>query len=421
MRILFLTQYFPPEIGAAQTRLQSMVEELHALGHTVEVVTAMPNYPSGRISPEYRGSFYRHEVKNGVDIHRVWLYASLGSGLLRMLNYLSFTLTSLCGLFLAKTPDYLFVESPPPMLSLPAFIFSKIRGVPFILNVADLWPDTVIEFGLLEKGPLVSLLFWLEKWSYRRAAYVNAVTQGNYELLCRNKGVPREKLLYLPNGVNTRRFRPQPPDEELKKGLGLMGKKVVLYAGTLGMAHGLENVLKAAKLLENQTTVHFLFLGDGSARKDLEKMQRELGLRNVTFRDPVPVDELSGYYSIAHSGLASLRNIPIFESARPSKIFPILASGKPLIFAGSGETARFLLAANAGLVIPSENPRALADAVMRLIQDEELTNQLGANGRRFVKENHQWSKLVGEWVAKLPSKIAEPIAKAAGNTQKALE
>src|SRR5215472_4268148 len=318
MKILFLTQYFPPEIGAAQTRLHSMVEELTEMGHTAEVVTGLPNYPTGRIFPEYRGTFYRREVINRVVIHRVWLYSSMGTGLPRMLNYLSFALTSLCGLFRAKKPDYLFVESPPPPLSLPAFIFSRIRGVPFILNVADLWVDSILEFGVLKKGLLANLLFGLDDWSYRTAAYVNAVTQGNYEILRDKKNVPAGKLRFLPNGVNTRRFSPQPPDGTLKQKLGLHGKKIVLYAGTLGVAHALDTVLKAAKLLESETDVHFLFLGDGSVRKDLEKMQHQLGLRNVTFRDPVPVDELAAYYSIANCGLASLRNIPIFQGARPS-------------------------------------------------------------------------------------------------------
>jgi colanic acid biosynthesis glycosyl transferase WcaI len=410
MKILFLTQYFPPEVGAAQTRLQSMVEELRDLGHSVEVVTAFPNYPHGRIATAYRGSFYRHEISSGVDIHRVWLFPAMGSGLLRMLGFLSFSLTSLWGLFRANTPDYLFVESPPPMLALPAFIYSRIRGVPFILNIADLWLDTVQEFGLLKKGWLANLLFRLEKCSFDKAAYVNAVTDGNYEILLRKKGVPADKLLYLPNGVNTRKFQPQPADGSLISKLALPDKKIILYAGTLGAAHGLTSVLEAAKLLENEADIHFLFLGDGSARKDLQKMQVEMGLRNVSFRDPVPVEDVPTYYSIATCGLASLRNVPIFESARPSKVFPAMACGKPLIFAGSGEMARLLRSANAGLVIPSETPRALADAVLRLARDSEFATQLGANGRRFVEDHHQWSKLVGRWIASLDQKCVLPVA-----------
>src|SRR5271166_2815931 len=225
MKILFLTQYFPPEVGAAQTRLHSMIEELQELGHSVEVVTAFPNYPSGRIAPEFRGSFYRREVKNGAVIHRVWLFASMGKGVLRLLNFLSFTLTSVWGLFRAETPDYLFVELPPPMLAFPAIIFSRIRRVPFILNVADLWLDTILEFGVLKKGWLANVFFRLEKWTFNNAAYVNAVTQGNYELLLREKRVPAHKLLFLPNGVSLRRFRPQAPDAALKSELGLSDKK----------------------------------------------------------------------------------------------------------------------------------------------------------------------------------------------------
>jgi len=388
MKILVLTQYFPPEIGAAPTRLASMLLELHALGHTVEVVTSLPNYPSGKIFPEYRERFYVRETWKCIPVHRVWLYAALGGGLARILNYVSFSVLSLWGLFQANKPDYLFVESPPLTISLPAYLYSRIRRVPFILNIADLWPDTIVEMGLMGKGIAFRLLLALEKWSYRRASYINAVTEGLRDTLLKEKNVPAEKLLFLPNGVDTQKFRPQPADERLKEKLGLADKRVILYMGTQGLAHSLDNVLRAAKLLHDRSDIHFLFIGDGSERKNLERLRHELALNNVTFHNPVPLDQLPTYYSIADSGLVSLRALSIFESARPSKIFPLLASGKPLLFFGGGEGARLVQSAKAGLVIPPENPEALASAVTHLFQDSALAEELGANGRRFATGWH---------------------------------
>ncbi|HME13018.1 MAG TPA: glycosyltransferase family 4 protein [Candidatus Acidoferrum sp.] len=403
MRFLIFTQYYPPEIGAASTRLDAMARELRDLGHEVEIVTALANYPKGEIFPEYRGSFYRREMRNGIEVHRVWVYASVGSGMVRMLNYCSFCVTAIVGLSRAKKPDYLFVESPPLMLSVPAYLYSVVRGVPFILNIADLWPDTIAEMGLLGKGIALDLLYWLERWSYRKAAYVNAVTEGLRNDLLEKKNVPREKVLFLPNGADTRRYRPEPEDAGLKERLGLTGKQIVLYAGTLGRAHGLEHVLEAAHLLQSHRNIHFLFLGDGSERAALESLQKRLELSNVTFLDPVSLEQLAPYHSIAECGLVSLRNIPIFEGARPSKMFPMLASGKPIIFFGNGEGARLIERANAGIVVPAENAPAFAEAVSRLFSDRDLTVQLGANGRKFVELHHQWSKLVTDWVASLPA------------------
>jgi glycosyltransferase involved in cell wall biosynthesis len=399
MKFLFLTQYFPPEIGAAPTRLSSVIRELRESGHEVEVVTALPNYPVGKIQPGYTGKFYRRETRDGVTVHRTWVYATAGSGLPRLMNYLSFVLTSLYGLARATKPDFLFVESPPLFLTMAGYTYSRLRSVPFILNIADLWPDTVIDMGLVRKGFATDLLVRLERWSYRKAAYVNAITQGIRSSLLSEKKLGPQKVLYLPNGVNTATYRPQPPDEGLKQKLGLSGKRIVLYAGTLGRAHGLENVLKSAQLLEHKPEIHFLFLGDGSERPRLQKLQSEMGLRNVTFHDFVPLSELRAFYSIADCGLASLLNLQMFEGARPSKIFAVLASAKPIVYFGQGEGARLVEQARAGVVVPPEDSIALARTISELLSNPALVKELGENGRRFVAENYEWSKLVAAWIA----------------------
>jgi putative colanic acid biosynthesis glycosyltransferase WcaI len=421
MNFLILTLYFPPEIGAAPTRIDAMTRELAKLGHNVEVVTGMPNYPQGRIFPGYRGSFYRKEIREGVVIHRVWLYPTVGRGLGRLLNFLSFSLFSFYGLIRARKPDYLFVESPPLTLSVPGNIYSYLRRVPLIFNVADLWPDTLVEMGLLQSGTTLELLYRLERWAYRKATFVNAVTEGLRDSVLNAKAIPQGKLLFLPNGVDTERHQPRDADETLKESLSLTGKKVVLYSGTLGRAHALENVLEAAKLLENEKDIHFIFLGDGSERPSLEEMAKRLQLNNVTFHDPVPIEKLAPFQSLADCGLVSLRNLPIFEGARPSKMFPLLAAGKPLVFCGQGEGANLVKQAKAGIVVQPDDPQALATAIPQLLRNRTLLNELGANGRRFVEENYEWRKLVGKWIQELEH--AAPNSKRSGNNtdQKAFE
>ena len=401
MRLLILTQYFPPEIGAPQTRLQAMSAELKHLGHEIEVVTAMPNYPRGSIFPEYRRRFYCREVRDGIVVHRVWMYAAMGGGIRRLLSYGSFVIMSIFGLLRAGKPDYVFAESPPLPLTLPAYAFARFWGAPAIMNVADLWPGAALEMGLLSEGFLARWMRQFESWSYRRATFVNAMTEGIRKYLLQEKGLAPEKVLFLPNGVDTKHYRPRPVDLALKRQLGLQDKKIILYQGTQGYAHGLDVVLCAAQLLDHRPEIHFLLVGDGSERARLEKLRQSDDLRNVTFHDAVSIDQLPRYFSIAECGLVTLRDLPLLRGARPAKMFPILASSKPIIFVGSGEGACLALEARAALVVPPGNPAALAHAVTELLDDPAMAEELGRNGRRFVETNLQWSKLIPEWTAQL--------------------
>jgi glycosyltransferase involved in cell wall biosynthesis len=402
MRLLFLTQYFPPEIGAAPTRLQNIAREIARVGNEVEIVTGLPNYPRGRFFEGYERTLYRKEIKDGLTVHRVWMLPALGGGLRRILNYLTFAIASVWGLLRSEKPDFLFVESPPLILAVPGMIFASIWRIPLILNVADLWPDAAIDMGFMNKNSLLArLTYALERWSYRHASYVNAVTLGIQQTLLQTKGVPRSKVLFLPNGVDTALFQLQSADGELKERLGLAGKRVILWAGTLGGAHGLEHVLDSAHLLRAHPDIHFLFVGDGTAKPALEKRCRSLDLSNVTFHPPVPFEQVPKFFSIAEAGLASLLPLPVHEGARPSKVFPVFASGKPLIFVGRGEAAQLVREANAGVVVTPGDPDALASAVLQLMADPALLQELGGNGRLYVEKHFQWSQLIATWLDRL--------------------
>lgn len=401
MKFLVLTQYFFPEVGATQARLDAVCTELVRAGHEVEVVTAMPHHPTGHIAPTYRGRLYTRETRNGVTIHRVWLYAANGSGLRRILNYLSFALTSLAGLYRAKRPDYLFVDSPPLTLAVPARFASLLWRCPLIFNVADLWPDSARDLGVMNDGVVLHVAGLLERWIYRRAARVTAVTEGIRTALLQKKNVPADKLLFLPNGVNTRLIQPLPPDEDLRKQLGLTRKRVVLYAGNHGYAGALDQLLDAASELTQHDRIHFLLVGDGPQKPELQARVRQVGLTNVSFLDPVPLDELPRIISLADCAVVTLRRANVMRGARPAKALVMMAAAKPIVLAAEGEAAELVSSAEAGFVVPPENPPALAGAIRHLLSDPEAARSMGLNGRAYIQKNLEWSLLVRNWLSQL--------------------
>jgi len=406
LKFLFLTQYFAPEAGAAPIRLAAIIRQLRRLGHDVEVVTAMPNYPVGHIFDAYRGKFYTCETWEGVRVHRVWLYAAIGKGWRRYLNYLTFTLASFYGLFKAGKADCLFVESPPLSLSVPGFVYSRLRNAPFVFYVADLWPDAVRDnLELSGDGAILKFARVLERWSYRRADYVCAVTEGILSDL-QSRSVPQSKLLFLPNGVDLDQFAPMPPDHGLRRELGLQDKEIVLYAGTHGYAHGMERILRAAIVLqERRPQCHFVFVGDGSAKRVMIRQAMELGLHNVSFLDPVPPEQVKRLFSVALCGVVSLNESAISQHTRPVKSLTAMSCGRPVVYIGPGEGARLVEQANAGFVLEEGGPHAIAEAVCQLAADPALAASLGQNGRKFIEENLPWPLLVGRWLHDLNGRM----------------
>jgi len=401
MRFVFLTQYFPPETGAPPARLGAMVAELVALGHHVEVVTGVPNYPTGSVFPGYGGRLYQRDTWAGATVHRVWLYAAAGSGLKRAVNYLSFTATCMVGLVRTGPADWLFVESPPLPIIVPAVVFARLRRTAVVLNVADLWPDSMVHLDMSLPGWVLKSLEALERWAYRRADVVTAITDGVRERL-EAKGVPTAKLAFLPNGVDTRLFTPTDPDDALVRELGLEGRQVVLYAGTHGFAHGVEVVLRAAELLAGGDIV-FLLVGDGSEKPALQARARELGLDNVVFLPPVPLEGVARLLSISTVALATVRGGELFQATRSAKVLPAMAAGRPVVYSGDGEGGRIVADTGAGLVTPPGDAGALAAAVGRICDDGSLAADLGRNGRAHAERHAGWDLLIRQWLGQLPA------------------
>lgn len=414
MKFLILSQFFAPGIGASQVRLAYFCRELAAAGHEVEIVTGMPHHPDGRIFPEFEGHFYLREKWEGLTIHRVWLYAATGSNLKRLLNYASFAVLCLFGLARASRPDYVFVDSPPLFLGVPGWIAAKWWNVPFLFNVADLWPDSVLDLGVMRDGFLVDLAYRLEHWIYRRATVVTAVTEGIRDTLLRSKGIAPEKVLFLPNGVDTALFQASEPDKALKNKLSLEGKQIILYAGNHGYAGAVEQILYAAEILRHETSFHFLLIGDGPEKQKLIQTTADLGLSNVTFHDQVPLEDVPAFVSICDIAVVTLRKSQVMAGARPAKAFVMMAGGKPIVLAAEGEAARLIHASGGGVVVRPEDHQALASAIRTLLTNPEIATQMGAYGRKFVVSNFQWSSLVRNWLVQL-SEVSIPAARPKGD------
>jgi glycosyltransferase involved in cell wall biosynthesis len=397
-----LTQYFPPETGAAQVRLFEVAKAIRDQGHHIEVVTAFPNHPTGIIPPQYRGKFYMRDELEGMTVHRTWIYpVQRGKFWKRLLNYFSFVFSALYGVLKAGKADYIFVESPPLFIGYTTLFSKWVKGAKVIFNVSDLWPESAVSLGLVTNKQMIALAEGLERTMYKTSWKISTQTEGIIESLVK-RGIPKEKIVFLPNGVDPELFTPHEPDQELAEKLGLQGKYVILYAGTMGYAHGLEVALQAAELLEkSQPEIVFLFVGDGSEKPRLQEIAREKELANVRWVDFQPITEMHRYYSLASLNLSTLRRYKLSEGVRPSKVFPGLASGKPLLYVGEGEGAKIVEESGGGVIIPPEEPEALVQVILNLKQDPDSCQAMGARGREFVIKSYSWKAIVSRWLSAL--------------------
>ncbi len=391
LRILYLTQYFPPEVGATQTRAYEMAQGLLRAGHRVTILTEVPNHPEGVIRPEYRGRFWVRETLDGIEVLRVWVWTSpVKTMRTRLAFYTTYMLNAtLAGLFLARRRyDLLYATSPPLFVGGAALALSFLRGIPMVFEVRDLWPESAVALGELQSPRWIRWATWLEERCYARARRIVVVTEGIRRHLL-ERGIPEHKLVLIPNGANTELFRPQPEGgKALRARLGLGEAFVVLYAGILGIAQGLETVLEAAHLLRDRPDIRFLLVGDGPCKADLMRRKEALGLTHVTFLDGQPRESMPAYFSAADVALVPLRRLELFRSAVPSKMFDAWACGCPVLLGIDGEARSVLEQAQAGRYVEPEDPQALASAIVQLAAQREACRALGANGRRFVEAHY---------------------------------
>jgi colanic acid biosynthesis glycosyl transferase WcaI len=380
MKILFLTENFPPETNAAATRVYERALYWLRDGHEVTVVTSAPNFPEGRLFDGYRNRWRQVENRDGIRVVRVKTYISRNEGVARRtLDFVSFMFSAVFfGLF-ERRPDVISATSPQFFAAVGGWLLSIFRRRPFVFELGDLWPASIVAVGAMKPSLPIRMVERHELFLYRRSAAVAALTHAFRENLVR-RGIDPSKIRVVRNGVDSARYGPRPRDAALAEKWGLKDKFVIGYIGTHGLAHALENVVRAADLLRGEPDIAFLFAGAGAARERLMREAETLGLENVVFMPMQPKDTMPAVWSLCDVALVHLKNEPTFTEVIPSKIFEAMAMGLPLLFAApDGEATEIVSSERAGRVVAPEDPRALADAVLSLRSDETARRTLAEN------------------------------------------
>lgn len=386
MRIVLLTQYYPPEAGAPQSRWGHLTRRLAARGHRVQVVTAMPNYPGGTTFPGWRRRLVASEEVEGVEVLRSWLYTSATRSTARqMASYGSFAATAaLAGVPRLGRADVLLWESPPLFLAPTAAVLRRRLGARLVMNVSDLWPQSAVELDVLRDRRLLGLFERWERWAYESADLVTYQTEGIGAAV--GLRAPRTPRAQFPNGVDLAAMRRVEPGPGLRARLGLdRPGPVVGYAGNFGRAQALEQVVDAAAALPEAV---FVLVGDGPRKEAVVDRVRALGLANVRFPDPLPWPRMPEVLSAFDVAVVPLADRPLFDGARPSKMFELMAVGVPFAYCGRGEGAGLADASGLGVTVAPEDPPALAAAVRELLGWDGATREVrAARARAYVAGN----------------------------------
>lgn len=383
MRIVVLSQWYQPE---PEPKVHLLARDLAARGHTVTAITGIPNYPEGRIYPGFRvRPWPQIELKDGVRVVRVPLYPDHSkSAPKRILNYVSFALSaSLFGTLLSGPADVMWVYHPPLTTCLPALALAATRGIPFVYEVQDMWPETLAATGMVRSPRILSAVARVAELLYRRADRLTVISPG-FKRNLMSKGVAGWKVEVLPNWADEEIYRPVEPDLEMGRKIGALGRFNVLYAGNFGAAQALDNVLDAARQLRDEPEIQFLLAGDGLEDVQLRKRVESQGIRNIRFLGRVAPREVPVLCALANVLLVHLGPDPLFEMTIPSKTISYLACGKPILTVSRGDPADVVSAAEAGLSCGPGDPAALAASVRAFHgMSEERRSEMGRRGRLY--------------------------------------
>ncbi|MBU4259823.1 MAG: glycosyltransferase family 4 protein [Proteobacteria bacterium] len=393
MHILFLTHYFPPEVNAPATRTYENARRWVRAGHRVTIITCAPNHPRGVVYPGFSNRIWQRDENDGIRVLRVFTYLSANKGFLkRTANYISymFSATLLCSL--VQGVDVVVSTSPQFFCGMAGFWVSRLKRRPWVLEIRDLWPESIITVGAIKQRRIIKMLEKLESFLYLKADHIVSVTR-SFKLHIIKKGVMPERISVVTNGADFDKFNPLPKQNDTSKEFGLEDKFVVSYIGTHGMAHSLQTVLKAANLLKTEKQIVFLLVGDGAERDNLVKEKEALGLENVLMLPQQPKEKMPEFLAASDACMILLKKSDLFKTVIPSKIFETMAMERPIILGVEGESREIIEKAKSGLCIEPENHQQLAEAVLRLYNDPKLSESLGRNGRRFVKDNFDRDKL----------------------------
>jgi glycosyltransferase involved in cell wall biosynthesis len=396
MRILFLTHYFFPEGNAPGTRVYELTRRWAARGHEVVVVTGVPNVPDGVVYPGYQSRLYQREEVAGVDVRRVWTYLAPNRGTLRRIaNYVSFLCSAVLAAPFLRRPDVVIATSPQFFCGWAGVLVSRLLRAPCVLEIRDLWPESIEAVGALRARRLLRFLEWLERRMYASAGRIVTVGDG-YRRRLEERGVAPERIVVFPNGVDLAAFTPREDDGALRREYALGDRFVCAYVGTIGMGSGLDVTLRAARRLRDagRDDVRFLLVGDGAVREELEARARAEGLRAVVFTGRLPKARMPEVLAAADACLVHLTRTELFTTVLPSKIFEAAAMAKPIVLGVAGFAAE------------PENEGELVGAVTKLADDPSLARQLGRAGLANIARRYDYDRLAADYLTWLESVAA---------------
>ena len=387
MKILFISDNFPPETNAPASRTYEHAVEWVKQGHHVTVITCAPNFPKGKVYSGYRNAWYSTEIVDGIQVIRVKTYITQNTGFFkRILDFLSFMVSSsIAGLFV-KRSNIVIATSPQFFTAVSGWFLSKIKGIPFVFEVRDIWPASLEAVGFNKFKRLTNAIKKIELFLYAQASLVVVVTN-SFKKELSERGVLDQKIKVIFNGVDASKYFPRTKNENHFKSIhNLHGKFIVAYVGTLGLAHALDTILNAAENLQHQSDIVFLFVGEGAMKDQLVRETQEKCLNNVVFVGGQSKDQMPLVWSACDVSLVSLRNVPLFKMVIPSKIFESMASGLPIIMSTpKGEASKIVTSAAAGVHCVPESPKLLADAILSLKRDCKAYDEFAINGIKTAK------------------------------------
>ncbi len=424
MKILFFSHYFPPEVNAPASRTHAHAVRWARDGHDVTVITCAPNCPDGVVYDGYRNRLLPQvEMVDGVRVVRVWTYVAANAGTVkRIVNFLSYMVSATVAALFRARPDVIVATSPQFFCGWAGVLTSWTRWRPLVLEIRDIWPESIAVVGAMRKGILLRILEFLEVRMYRAARHIVAVGEGYRSQIVEKAPEVRGAVSVITNGVDTLFCEPARPDRELLERLGIAGKFVVSYIGTIGLAHGLEVTIEAARRrrAEGKDDVAFLIVGDGARRAELEELARSAGVADlVLFAGRLPRERMPGVLAASDACLIHLRKSSLFEKVIPSKIFETMALGRPMIMGVEGESREIVLQAEAGLPMEPESPESLLAAIDRLRTEPGLRERCGRLAKQFVRQNYDRETLARRYLTLLeevagpssgpsPAVVAEP-------------
>jgi glycosyltransferase involved in cell wall biosynthesis len=403
LKVLFLTQYFPPETGAPQNRLHSLANYLADFGAEVSVLTAMPNYPKTEVYDGYQGKTYLKEQDGNLTIHRSWIYVSKSKGVVpRLLNYFSFVFTALwVGLVKIKKHDVIICESPPLFLGITAMLLKLFKGSKLVFNVSDLWPESAEKLNIINNKFLLGISYKLEKLIYKQSNLVSGQTQGIISNI--NQRFPGVPTHLIRNGIDTKQFNIRGNGQSFRAKHQIPEDAfVVAYAGIIGHAQGLEIITEAAKQLLQEKNIVFMMVGDGPVKNDLLEIAQQHQLNNITFVNSVPRKEMPDVIDACDCYVTPLRKNDLFLGAIPSKIFEPLYFSKPVLLGVDGEAKQlFVEEGKCALYFEPENANELVASIKKIFQDKALYKVLGENGHHYVATYFDRRKLAEQFWSRI--------------------